>query len=107
MLLCHQTGTSSCKRCVLRSSELRMSTSIRKVGVAPLSAFCYPPPEWLIREIETRSWPRRTVRFPEFSTFCSPSRARSAVYSVNPGEQVSDWERRICVPKRSHVGSLP
>jgi hypothetical protein len=69
---------------------LRMSASMQRVGVTPPSVSYYPPPEWLVREIDTRSWPRRTVRFLESRYSARPRRFTALTYSVNPRDQGGD-----------------
>src|SRR6187551_656762 len=68
-----------------------MSASMQRVGVTPPSVSYYPPPEWLVREIDTRSWPRRTVRFP---TPPHSARARRLTApSLNARDRALDAER--------------
>ncbi len=64
-----------------------MSTSIQEV--TPLSASYYLPPEWLLREIKTRSWPRRTRgSFPHSGLSARSGGLAARNYSVNTGNQV-------------------
>lgn len=68
-----------------------MSTSMQRIGVTPLSASYHPLPEWLAREIETRRWPRTTIRSP--NSRHSARRRTASAYSISQREQARDWER--------------
>ena len=68
-----------------------MSASMQRVGVTPPSVSYYPPPEWLVREIDTRSRPRRTVRFP--APPHSAHARRLTAPSVNARDRALDGER--------------
>lgn len=70
-----------------------MSTSMQQVGVAPLSAPCYPPPPWLVREIETRSWLRRSAKFPGSRHSARLGRFTTLTYSENRRELLRDLRR--------------